>query len=118
MVLLVAGWCLAPKNLSLNSLSLKNLTSNWSPDRQVLVWAKLDEMMARNIGAVPFLVFSIFFMSDLFHFVKELNVMSTVSAHLSNVYDHVKRGDCNLNSAGFTRRKQRLEIRSLPKRKL
>ncbi|CAK9225316.1 unnamed protein product [Sphagnum troendelagicum] len=118
MVLLVAGWCLAPKNLSLNSLSLKNLTSNWSPDRQVLVWAKLDEMMARNIGAVPFLVFSIFFMSDLFHFVKKLNVMSTISAHLSNVYNHVKRGDCNLNSGGFSRRKQRLEIRSLPNRKL
>jgi hypothetical protein len=117
-VLLVAGWCLAPKNLSLNSLSLKNLTSNWSPDRQVLVWAKLDERMARNIGAVPFLVFSIFVMSDLFHFVKELNVMSTVSAHLSNVYNCVKRGDYNLYSGGFSRRKQRLETRSLPKRKL
>jgi hypothetical protein len=115
MVLLVAGWCLAPKNLSLNSLSLKNWTSNWSRDRQVLVWANLDERMARNIGAVPFLVFSIFFISDLFHFVKELNVMSTVSAHLSNVYNRVKRGDCNLNSGGFSRRKQRLEI---PKKKV
>jgi hypothetical protein len=118
MVLLVAGWCLAPKSLSLNSLSFKNLTPYWSPDKQVLVRAKLDESMAKNIGAVPLLVFSLFFLSELFHFVKELNVMSTFSAHLSNVYDRVKRCDCNLKSGGFSRRKQRLEIGSLPKRKL
>lgn len=81
MMLFVDSQSLAPNSLS---LSLKNTTRvHWvHSQRQVLLCAKLDERNAWNTGHYKaWCSLSLFLVSDLFPYTKELRVMS------SNRYD-------------------------------